>query len=134
MSPRKIERILKYSILSILIGLLIFLSLSVVPLSKWSKSIIETISMEDYTNNFLLYICEKGSAYINKNNFINIRASYVFDEEGYALDAQHQRVLIKCLNKDKGSYIIYSIGKNKKDEGGSGDDIKVFLRITQDRP
>ena len=37
-----------------------------------------------------------------------------FDEEGYVLDAQHQRVLIKCLNKDKSIYIIYSTGRNKK--------------------
>lgn len=129
MLPRKIETIFKYGILSFLLGLLIFFSLSVVPLSRWSRSIVETISMEDYTNNFLLYVCPNGSAFINKNSFLNVKASYIFDEEGYVLDAQHQRVLIKCLDKDKGSYIIYSTGGNKRDESGSGDDIKAFLRI-----
>ncbi len=129
MLSKKIEKIFKYSILSILIGLLIFLSLSVVPLSKWSGAIVETILTENYTNVFLSRVCQNGSMPINKKDFLDGGEHYVFDEEGYVLDAQHQRVLIKCLDKDKSIYIIYSTGKNKKDETGSGDDIKVFFRV-----
>ena len=133
MLPRKIERILKYSILSILIGFLIFLSLSVAPLSRWSGAIVETILTENYTNVFLSSVCQNGSAPINKKDFLDGGEHYVFDEEGYVLDAQHQRVLIKCLNKDKSIYIIYSTGRNKKDESGSGDDIKAFFRVLAEK-
>lgn len=133
MLSKKIENILKYGILSILIGLLIFFSLSVVPLSRWSGAIVETILTENYTNVFLSRVCQNGSMPINKKDFLDEGKHYVFDEEGYVLDAQHQRVLIKCLDKDKRIYIIYSTGRNKKDETGSGDDIKAFFRVLAEK-
>lgn len=89
---------------------------------------LNDIIKEDFDYDFLIGTCKNSSHPIYKDKLPSINSSNIFDNDGYVLDTWGNKILVDCFDEKKNVFIVYSIGKNKKDENANGDDVKVFIK------
>lgn len=89
---------------------------------------LNDIIQEDFDYAFLVSTCRETSRPIHKDKLPSLKSVNIFDNAGYILDTWGNRILVDCFNEKKNIFIVYSTGRNKKDEGANGDDVKVFIK------